>query len=146
MNDLTSKSLIGSIKLLSIIFGSIVSVITLIGVIIYCNVGYDESCLLFFGLTDCFLIVLSLPDIIYCVVKYKRFKKLLKSSDVLYGNLDEMQSLFLIWRPFILGCRLIINGQYTLCIYSYRLVKRMVNKRVAYIFDGDTAYLLREAE
>lgn len=145
-NDLTSKSLTGNIKLILIISASIMLLYSLAGIFV-CNVSDDPFVIvIFFVIGNGVVILMALPNIIYCALKYKRFKKTLKSSDVFYGNLDEVQNTILIWRPFLLGCRVTINGHDTLYIYSYKSVIKLVNKKVAYIFDGDVAYLLRPAE
>ncbi len=146
MNDLTTKSLIGSITKLLIIFASIILVITVVGVILACNGLFGENIIFFFVIAYGILIIVFLPFEIGWAVQYKRFKKALISCEVFYGNLDEAELHLILLHPFAFGCSLIINGQSTPYIYSYKSVKKMVNTRVAYIFDGNRAYLLRQAE
>lgn len=87
-----------------------------------------------------------LPQLIYNLVSYKHFKKLLKSSKVLYDNLYEVADPSFYASILFGGHRVVIDGHYSRSIYSYHLTYKLINKLVAYIQDGETAYLLNSAE
>ncbi|MDE6618171.1 MAG: hypothetical protein K2K13_04010 [Clostridiales bacterium] len=145
-NDLTTKNLMQSIKILLIILASFILVVTVIGIIFACNGLFGENIIFFFVIGYGIPIIVFLPQIINWAIQYKRFKKALKSCEIFYGNLNEVVPIFdIIFQPFALGCSLIINGQATPYLYSHKSTIKLVNTRVAYIFDGDRAYLLRQA-
>lgn len=145
-NDLTTKSLMQSIKILLIIIASFIFVVTVIGIIFACNGLFGENIIFFFVIGYGISIIVMLPYIINWAIQYKRFTKALKSCEIFYGNLNEVELPDYIFQPFTLGCSLIINGQATPYLYSYKSTIKLVNTRVAYIFDGDRAYLIRQAE
>ena len=145
--DLTTQGIIGCIKRTLIIFASEIVIYSLLWIILACNDVSRERVVLYLLLGYGVFIALALPSIISCAVIHKRFKKRLKTCDVFYGNLDEVENaIVLLWPFFSRGCSVTVNGQHTNFVYSYKSVKRLVNTKVAYIFDGDVAYLLRSAE
>lgn len=145
-NDLTTKSLIQSIKIFLIIVASFLLVVTVVGIIFACDGMFGENIIFFFIIGYGISIIVTLPYIIVWAVQYKRFKKALKSCEIFYGNLNDVVPPLEYFQPFALGCRLIINGQATPYLYSHKSTIKLVNTRVAYIFDGDRAYLMRQAE
>ncbi len=144
--DITSESYFGRIMtsltlliLCTVIFG-------IVGIYFACaDVEIDNFLLIAVPIYGAALVIF-LPHLIYNSVLYKRFKKLLKSSKVLYDDLDEVVDASFFASIFFGGHRVVIDGHYSRSIYPYYMVNKLTNKLVEYIQDGETVYLLKCAE
>ncbi len=144
--DITSESFFGRIMTALTFLILFTVIFAIVGIYFACaDVEIDNFLLIVLPIYGA-AVVIFLPHLIYNLVSYKRFKKLLKSSKVLYDDLEEVTDASFYASIFFGGHRVVIDGHYSRSIYSYHLTYKLINKLVAYIQDGETVYLLNSAE
>ncbi len=143
--DITSESYFIRIKISLVALLLAVVIITFVGIFLVFNAD-ETSGIICFACGYGIAIVMSLPEIIYHSVSYKRFKKLLKSSVTLYGTLNEVTYASFFASIFYGGCRVVIDGHYSHSIYPYKLVNKLTNTRVEFITDGEKVYLINPVD
>lgn len=143
--DLTSQSLFESIMIGLWLFIFAASVVGIVSICLVCK-GDSDS---FFAICVPIFVVCALvflPSVVYHAILYKKFKKLLKTGISFYDRVEEVTYPSVFASIFFGGNRVIVNGHYSRSIYPYHKVKRLTNRYVEYILDGDTVYLLELAE
>ena len=144
--DITSESFFGRIMTALTLLILCTVIFAIVGIYFACaDVEIDSFLMIVLPIYGA-AVVMLLPHLIYNLVLYKHFKKLLKSSKVLYDNLDEVTDPSFYASIFLGGHRVVIDGHYSRSIYSYHAVNKLTNKWVEYILDGETVYLLNSAE
>lgn len=144
--DITSESFFGKIMTFLTLFILCTVIFAIVGIYFACaDVEIDNFLLIVLPIYGAAMVIFLSP-LIYNSVLYKRFKRLLKSSKVLYDNLDEVVDASFYASIFFGGHRVVIDGHYSRSIYPYYSVNKLTNKLVSYIQDGETVYLLNSAE
>lgn len=144
--DITSETFFGRIMTFLTLFILCTVIFAIVGIYFACaDVEIDNFLLVVLPIYGGAVAVL-LPPLIFNSVLFARFKKLLKSAEVLYADLDEVTDASFFASIFYGGHRVVINGLYSRSIYSYYAVNKLTNKWVEYIQDGETVYLLNCAE